>query len=91
MFWEPEGGQSLKNAEGVGGQSWKNAKTPLEQKGGHPLTIVEFAYNNAPDATTGLLPFYPNKGYYPNLSIHPEQDVASTQAQDYVVNLNELH
>ena len=41
MFWEPEGGQSLKNAEGVGGQSWKNAKTPLEQKGGHPLTIVE--------------------------------------------------
>ena len=36
------------------------------------LPIAEFAYNNAPNATTGLSPFYANKGYHPNLSIHPE-------------------
>ena len=36
------------------------------------LSIVEFAYNNAPNATTGLSPFYANKGYHLNLSIHPE-------------------
>ena len=42
------------------------------------LPIVEFAYNNAPNAMTGLSPFYTNKGYHPNLSIHPKQDVAST-------------
>ena len=55
------------------------------------LPIVEFAYNNAPDATTGLSPFYANKGYHPNLSIHPKWDVASTWAWDYVVDLDELH
>ena len=36
------------------------------------LPIAEFAYNNTPNATTGLSPFYPNKGYHPNLSIHPK-------------------
>ena len=55
------------------------------------LPIAEFAYNNAPNATTGLSPFYANKGYHPNLSIHPEQDIASTRAQDYTVNLDKLH
>ena len=55
------------------------------------LPIAEFAYNNAPNAMTGLSPFYTNKGYHPNLSIHPKQDVASTRAQDYVVDLDELH
>ena len=29
------------------------------------LPIVEFAYNNAPNAMTGLSPFYTNKGYHP--------------------------
>ena len=36
------------------------------------LPIMEFAYNNTPNATTSLSPFYANKGYHPNLSIHPE-------------------
>ena len=36
------------------------------------LPLVEFAYNNAPNATTGISPFFANKGYNPNLSIHPE-------------------
>ena len=40
---------------------------------------------------TGLSPFYANKVYHLNLSVHPEQDVASTQAQDYMVDLDELH
>ena len=55
------------------------------------LPIVEFAYNNTPNATTGLSPFYANKGYHLNLFIHPERDVASIRAQDYAVDLNELH
>ena len=42
------------------------------------LPIAEFAYNNTPNAMTDLSPFYANKGYHPNLSIHPEQDISST-------------
>lgn len=55
------------------------------------LPLAEFAYNNAPSTTTGISPFFANKGYNPNISIHPERDLASTQAQDFVVNLDELH
>jgi len=51
---------------------------------------VEFAYNNAPSATTGVSPFFANKGYHPNLSIYPERDIASSRARDFVLNLDEL-
>src|SRR3979490_2428115 len=49
------------------------------------------SYNNAPSATTGILPFFANKGYHLNLTIHPERDLASSRAQDFVVDLDKLH
>ena len=55
------------------------------------LPLAEFAYNNAPSATTGIMPFYANKGYHPNLRVHPERDLASTHARDFVTDLDELH
>ena len=36
------------------------------------LLLAEVAYNNAPSATTTVTPFYANKGYHPNLTIHTE-------------------
>ena len=41
------------------------------------LPLVEFAYNNTPSATTGVSPFFANKGYHPDLTIHPERELAS--------------
>jgi len=32
-----------------------------------------------------------NKGYHPNITIHPECDLSSTHTQDFAVDLNELH
>ena len=55
------------------------------------LPLAEFAYNNAPNATTGITPFFANKGYHPNISVHPERDLASLRARDFIVDLNELH
>ena len=55
------------------------------------LPLAEFAYNNAPSATTGTSPFFANKGYHPNLTIHLEWDLASSRAKNLVVNLDELH
>jgi len=54
------------------------------------LLLVEFAYNNAPSATTSVSLFFTNKGYHPNLSVYPEQDIASFHAHDFVLNLDEL-
>ena len=55
------------------------------------LPLAEFAYNNAPSATTGIMPFYANKGYHLNLTVHLEHDLASAHARNFVTDLNELH
>jgi len=54
------------------------------------LPLMEFAYNNAPSATTGVSPFFANKGYHPNITVHPECDIASSRACNFAIDLNEL-
>ena len=54
------------------------------------LPLAEFAYNNAPSTTTGVSPFFANKGYYPNITVHPKRDIASSRAHDFTIDLNEL-
>ena len=36
-------------------------------------------------------PIYTNKGYHPNITVYPEQKIASQCACEYVVDLDELH
>ena len=55
------------------------------------LPLAEFAYNNAPSATTRISPFFTNKGYHPNISVHPEHDLTSACAREFTVDLDELH
>src|SRR6266581_5656560 len=55
------------------------------------LPLTEFAYNNAPNTTTGVSPFFANKGYHLNISVHPEQDLTSICAQEYSIDLDCLH
>jgi len=54
------------------------------------LPLAEFAYNNAPSATTGVSPFFANKGYHPNITVYPERDITSSKAYDFAVDLDEL-
>ena len=41
------------------------------------LPLGEFAYNNAPMASTGVSLFFANKGYHPNITVHPKHELAS--------------
>ena len=54
------------------------------------LPLVEFTYNSALSATTGISLFFANKGYHLNISIHLEHDLMSTCAREFTVDL-ELH
>jgi len=55
------------------------------------LPLAEFAYNNALSTTTGITPFFANKGYHLNISVYPESDLASARARDFVTDLDELY
>jgi len=54
------------------------------------LPLVEFAYNNALSTTTGISLFFANKGYHPNITVHPKCDIASSRAHDFAIDLDEL-
>ncbi|SJL08332.1 uncharacterized protein ARMOST_11695 [Armillaria ostoyae] len=59
-----------------------------------PLALCDTASLHATfleGAFTGISPFFANKGYHPNITVHPECDITSTWAHDFVVNLDELH
>jgi len=51
---------------------------------------MEFVYNNALSATTSVSPFFTNKRYHPNITVHLKHDIVSSQAHDFAVDLNEL-
>ena len=55
------------------------------------LPLAEFAYNNAPSATTRVSPFFANKGYHPNITVYSGHDLTSSRAHDYAVDLDSLH
>ena len=54
------------------------------------LPLMEFAYNNAPSATTGVSPFFANKKYHPNITVHPKCNIASSRARNFAIDLDEL-
>ena len=55
------------------------------------LPIAEFCYNNTPSSTTGVSPFFANKGYNPAFTVHSEYELTSLKAQEFVTDLQELH
>ena len=55
------------------------------------LPLAKFAYNNAPSAMTGVSPFFMNKGYHLNISVHPKRNLSSARAREYAIDLESLH
>ena len=53
------------------------------------LPLAEFVYNNAPSPTTGVSPFFTNKEYHPNITVHPKHDIASSRAHDFAIDMLE--
>jgi hypothetical protein len=52
---------------------------------------MEFAYNNTSNETTSVSSFFANKSYHPNLTVHPEHNMALAHARDFTVDLGKLH
>jgi len=52
--------------------------------------LAEFFYNNVPSTTTSISLFFANKQYHPIITIYLEHDIASFQAYDFAIGLDEL-
>src|SRR5258708_6663389 len=53
------------------------------------LPMAKFAYNNATNATTGVSPFFTNKGYHPEFTADLQVETSSAEAQAFVAELKE--
>ena len=55
------------------------------------LPLAEFAYNNAPSATTKESPFFTNKSYHPRLQIQTDLEHLSETSKLYLAKLESVH
>src|SRR6266404_207945 len=51
------------------------------------LPMAEFAYNNTTNVTTGVSPFFTNKGYHPEFTVDPQVKTSSAEAQAFMADL----
>ena len=55
------------------------------------LSLAEFVYNNTLLSTTGISPFYANKGYRPKIHLQVENNTQITEANSFVTDLRVVH
>ncbi len=73
-------------------EQYLRAYTNYQQDNWAPLLpLAEFAYNNTMSTTTGISPFFVNKGYHPRLLMNLLAPSSSSEAQRYVADLDQLH
>src|SRR5260221_8287645 len=73
-------------------EQYLQAYTNYQQDNWAPLLpLAEFAYNNTTSATTGISPFFTNKGYHPRLLMNLLAPSSSSEAQRYMADLDQLH
>src|SRR6266436_4959381 len=54
------------------------------------LPMAEFAYNNTTNVTTGVSPFFTNKGYHPEFTVDLQVKTSSAEAQAFMADLEHV-
>ncbi len=54
------------------------------------LPMAEFTYNNATNATTGVSPFFANKGYHLEFTVDPQVKTSLAKVQAFVADLEHV-
>src|SRR6266446_5101653 len=70
--YHPEGDGQTEHANQVLEQYLRGYMNYQQDNWATLLPMAEFAYNNATNATTGVSPFFANKGYHLEITLDPQ-------------------
>jgi len=81
LGYHPEGNGQMEQANQVLEQYLQVYMNYQQDDWSKLLPLVEFAYNNATSATTGVSPFFANKGYHLEITADLQAVTTSTEAK----------
>src|SRR5258708_3042413 len=81
--YHPEGDGQMEHANQV-------LEQYLQDNWVNLLPMAEFAYNNTMNATTGVSPFFANKGYHPEFTADLQVETSLAKAQAFVADLERI-
>src|SRR5258708_29073432 len=87
LGYHPEGDRQTEHANQVLEQYLQGYMNYQQDDWATLLLMAEFAYNNAMNTTTGVSPFFTNKGYHLELTLDPQAKTSSAKAQAFVADL----
>src|SRR5258708_4735637 len=87
LGYHPEGDRQTEHANQVLEQYLQGYMNYQQDDWATLLLMAKFAYNNAMNTTTGVSPFFANKGYHLELTSDPQAKTPSAKAQAFVVDL----
>ncbi len=89
--YHPEGDRQTEHANQVLEQYLRGYTNYQQDNWVTLLLMAEFAYNNAMNATTtGVSPFFANKGYHLEITSDPQAKTSSAEAQTFVADLERI-
>src|SRR5258707_7712865 len=90
LGYHPEGDGQMEHANQVLEQYLRVYMNYQQDDWATLLPMAEFAYNNTTNATTGVSPFFTNKGYHLEFTADPQVETSSAEVQAFVVDLEHI-
>ncbi len=90
LGYHPEGDRQTEHANQVLEQYLQVYMNYQQDDWATLLPMAEFAYNNATNVTTGVSPFFTNKGYHLEFTVDPQVETSSAEVQAFVVDLEHI-
>src|SRR5260221_8207317 len=90
LGYHPEGDRQMEHANQVLEQYLWTYTNYQQDDWATLLPMAEFTYNNTMNATTGVSPFFANKGYHPEFTADPQVETSLAEAQAFVADLEHV-
>src|SRR5260221_1731316 len=85
--YHPEGDRQTERANQVLEQYLRVYTNYQQDDWATLLPMAKFTYNNTMNTTTGVSPFFANKGYHPEFTADPQVETSSAEAQAFMADL----